>query len=1434
MGGLVAKRAYILARQLKEHDAFAQRVSVIFFLATPHRGSNLAETLTRILQVTLGARPFVTDLHPNSTAIQSINDEFPHHCQGLQLYSFYETLQMRIGVKKFTVVPKDSATMGYDNERSMYLQANHREVCKYASKEDPNYLAVRNALASTLEGFRGRFTMKRRETNYDQQRWLNDSMEVYDAPEDDYLRVDSLRIPGSCTWITASDKFQQWRDCLDRQLYWVTAKPGAGKSVLSGYVINHLKDAGHDCAFYFFSFSDKSKSNVSTFLRSVAWQMASMHTEVFDILVKTCKKDPQLAKADYRTIWRKVFLEGVFKVSSSHPQYLVVDALDECKNDSELLPFLFKAVETGAFRVFVTSRSRFEAYGQTAPQAIRIVSEAISQENTNSDIILYLTANINHLPALGRDSAEARESIMCSILEKSLGCFLWVRLVLQEIRRVHTAAEIRSVLEEVPSDMGNLYMRILESMSALRYGTELAKAILTWTVCSARPLSTDELFHAVQIDIKDNVDSVRRSIETSCGQLVYIDSNSRVQMLHQTARDFLLHPENTSEFAINKTEGHRRLAMVCLEYLSGREMAGPRNRKFSAGTSFTQRCDFVAYASESLFEHILLVSSEDDECLTAMVRFLNSSNVLSWIEFIAKDSDLNRLIQTGKAFKNYLQRRPKHLVLLGKDVAMLDAWATDLPRLVTKFGKNLLSSPSSIFHLIPPFCPSEVALRKQFGTSPRAINVSGLSATTWDDCLSTITHQEESSTAVACSALLLAIGFSSGKIMIHNETTCQYLRSLSHGEMVRFLQFSDTGEFLASAGLKAICLWDVNTWESLWKFNLEAPILTMTFVENDTFLLTTLKSNVLVLWNIETGFDRELTSWSDDLNEISSGPSQRPLAAALAKDASLLAVVYRGQDIIMWDVDRDCLYDVYAKETGSLGTQAAKRSGIAHTWSMTFSQAPETGLFVAGFNDGELVLFNTFDGTVQARTFVNAHTLASSPDGLTLACGNSAGTIQLFDFDSLKLLYRIQSQEHGIKSLVFSADSHRLLDIRGPHCRVWDPPVLVRQDFDAENSDTVSISTAPQDYTLDDTKQRIQISALACSDNGDAVFCGKEDGSICLYDSKTGQYVRQMFRHAAGVSIISLYFDVQNGILGSTDSGSRTMAHKLVRQRNDWVTSTKLFDHRSGNGAAVDQILSNTGFSRLLVCSSIVDTLWSIGPVESSSLASIRCDNRRSYRWSTHPKIASQLILITENVAHIYDWQSLRRLTPDEGILMTGSVLPELTIRSIIPCFDRNVFATSFAESLAARSISRLILWNVSDFTPDSSSAAPIPHYQPLADHVEYLIGVYGHRLVFLRQDGWICSADSASFDDEYYDRHFFLPADWLSTTGGMLMEVFKNGSIVFVHRDEVAIIRRGLEHFEFGQSRGLGKRPSLAKTARSDESAESMAGLRISRFASH
>ena len=1297
---------------------------------------------------------------------------------------------------------KDLARLGYANERTAYLNANHRDVCKYASQMDPNYQTVRNALASTIEGLRSSAVGSNIEIDQQRRKLLDGFLAISDTPEDDFMDVSSARMAGSCEWLLRKRDFVEWRDTWDAKLYWISAKPATGKTVLSGKIVDHLKDFNRDVAFYFFDYRNKGKITINSFLLSMAWQMAYMHAEVLETVLDICRKDVQLCKADYRTIWRKLFMEGILRTKFARPQYWVVDALDECNCNFELVPLLLRAVELCHIRIMSTSRDPFESHRSVGHPRVKIITDEIQADDTRTDISLYLEANMDSLPLFDE---EARQNMVSRILTKSAGCFLWVTLILQELRRVHTSAEIRQVLEEVPSDMDELYSRILDSMSGASHGKVLTRAILTWTVCSARPLTTDELYHALQIDLKDSVDSVERSIATNCGHLIYIDGHSRVQMVHQTARDFLLRAHSASEFAIDGRKGHTRLTMCCLEYLNGSEMKGPRHRKRSISNVLKPRCSFVAYACNSLHEHLNHAMSTDDDILSALARFLSSSNVLSWIEYLAQHSGLNRLIQTGKAFGNFQKRRSKHLSPFGKEIALLESWATDLVRLVTKFGKNLSDSPSSIFDHIPPFCPLDTAPRKSFAASSRGIAVLGLSATTWDDCLSTIVDHTEQFAALACSDKYFVIGMSSGKIVVYNELTCQEIRTLQHHEPVRALRLGYKLDVLVATGPRSVRIWDMSLWEEVWKFDLPQLCLSILLMEEEQLLLGALRNNCLMIWDLTDGVLRDTAIWIEDNPQ--SQASRRPIAAAFGIESSLLAVIYRGQDILIWDLERDALHDTYCKEYGarSPGGNSKAQSGAT---SVVFSAAPSSTLLAAAYSDGDLVLFDTSDGTVRETALANAHTLASSPDGRTLASGNSSGTIQLFDFDTLKLLYRISLEEYGIKELAFSGDSHRLLDIRGSQCRVWDPTVLVRQDVDDDNSDTISVSTAPQEVNVESSEDIILITSLACNKAGDIFFCGKEDGGIYLYETKSGRQMKKLLSHAHGVSILSIDYNNETQILISVDTSSRIMTHKIVYRQLQWQAAELIFDHRVG--IAVQQVLSNKTSTRILVSTAAKDELWSISSDERMIVSSISWEDRTAYKWSDHPSSPDHIILITDNIAHLYEWQTLRQLTGTEGILLEGSILPELSIRSVVPCFDGTLIATAFSESLRPNAKSKLLLWNASDFSAESKAAAPVPRYRSLADQVKTLVGSDGQRLVFLQNNSWISSTSPHITSVDGYVRHFFLPADWLSTNIELMIEMTNNGDIIFVKRDEVAVIKRGLDSIEPGSENLSGKRPSL------------------------
>ena len=90
------------------------------------------------------------------------------------------------------------------------------------------------------------------------------------------------------------------------------------------------------------------------------------------------------------------------------------------------------------------------------------------------------------------------------------------------------------------------------------------------------------------------------------------------------------------------------------------------------------------------------------------------------------------------------------------------------------------------------------------------------------------------------------------------------------------------------------------------------------------------------------------------------------------------------------------------------------------------------------------------------------------------------------------------------------------------------------------------------------------------------------------------------------------------------------------------------------------------------------------------------------------------------------------------------------------------------------------------------------------------MIGIDEKRLVFLHSEGWICSAEARAAKSEVYNRHFFLPIDWLTSNTNMITEVTYNGDIIFVKGEEVAVIKRGLENVEMEASEAPGKRPSL------------------------
>ncbi|KAF3028781.1 hypothetical protein E8E15_004221 [Penicillium rubens] len=727
MGGLVIKEAFIFAHDSEEMKPLVRRICAIFFLATPHQGSDLAQTLDRLLQVVSGTRPFVQDLFPGSPALESINEKFPHLCGNLQLSSFYENKPMNYVFGRGLIVDKTSAVMNYVNERKMYLNANHRDVARFASTKDPSYLAVRNSLAAYIESKRDSEISQGQRVKGDRLEALNTFLGFSEAPEGDLMSKDDTRVPGSCDWFLRKPSFERWLDSSYSQVLWLRGRPGAGKSVLASHIINHLRILGQDCCFFFFKQEDKSKVTINSFLRSLARQMAQLHADMLSAILDVAAtwQDAMINKADHNPVWQTLYLRGLLKVPLMKQQYWVIDALDECKAGSELLSFLEKAQKLWPLSILVTSRYPMPTMGFTN-QTIEVVSEVIEERDTKKDISLLLHAHTDSLPSR---NADEKKAMVDDVADMSNGCFLWVDLVLKELQQANTSADIRRVLASSSDSMDNLYVKILMDMADARFGKDLAKTILTWTACSFRPLSIDEIHRAIELDINDSIHDFERSINTCCRNIAYVDSQKTVRLIHLTARDFLLRQNIVAEFKIEKPSAHRRLTLACLQYLSSTEMKASRSRTLSLFTEAEKKSPFADYACKFMFKHLTLARSTDEDIFVALAKFLMSPNILSWIEYLARHGELQLVFHAGKAIDNMLARRSQHVSPMGlkKNLRLIQEWGNDIVHLVTRFGHQLSLYPWSIHHLVPPFCPRDSTVRRLFGSSPRGLSVHGLS-----------------------------------------------------------------------------------------------------------------------------------------------------------------------------------------------------------------------------------------------------------------------------------------------------------------------------------------------------------------------------------------------------------------------------------------------------------------------------------------------------------------------------------------------------------------------------------------------------------------------------------------------------------------------------------------------------------------------------------
>jgi ankyrin repeat domain-containing protein 50 len=173
--------------------------------------------------------------------------------------------------------------------------------------------------------------------------------------------ICNQRLAETGNWFLQGQTFREWRDSRESFL-WVHGVPGCGKTVLCSSIIQHAVSfcslrRNHHIGFFYFSFSDLSRSSTDSLARSVLRQLLlqreTLPDGVVDIYRRCGPRRP--STENWLSALRSV-------VKGKRQTYVIIDALDECSTQlgeqSRLVKFVKEMVNMRLSNLHVLATSR--------------------------------------------------------------------------------------------------------------------------------------------------------------------------------------------------------------------------------------------------------------------------------------------------------------------------------------------------------------------------------------------------------------------------------------------------------------------------------------------------------------------------------------------------------------------------------------------------------------------------------------------------------------------------------------------------------------------------------------------------------------------------------------------------------------------------------------------------------------------------------------------------------------------------------------------------------------------------------------------------------------------------------------------------------------------------------------------------------------------
>lgn len=508
--------------------------------------------------------------------------------------------------------------------------------------------------------------MKRQETCYENDRHRACHQSFKTSNYEHFKDNNPDRVPKTCRWVLQNAKYSQWWQAEKDDLLWISADPGCGKSVLARSLIEYeLRSTATHTTCYFFFKDNEEQDSLATALCALLHQLFSRQPWLLRYAMDSWDKNNRTLKFEVQELWR--ILLSAATSEDAHPITIIIDALDECQEKDRhiligMLSEFYNASSSqrsrsSSLKILMTSRPYIEIEDEfrqngTKLRLIRLRGE-MENDKIHEEINLVVSLRVAAFAKKNKLRQSTKEKLEQKLLAMKHRTYLWLHLAIKDIENTFSTSlrpdseSIDSLL--LPSSVEEAYEKILRRIPEGE--KEVATQIFSIIVSARRPLTTGEMAMALGIlrrkdgqsftEFKIAETRLREKIRDLCGLFVFI-SHSKVYLLHQTAKEFLLLQEKSKEvrslwrYSLDLGKCETKMASICVEYLLLDELyhiskcrAGDKRTPSELNDEKMIRV-LLPYSSEHWADHFRNASFELKDEVTSRARELCLVESVQW------------------------------------------------------------------------------------------------------------------------------------------------------------------------------------------------------------------------------------------------------------------------------------------------------------------------------------------------------------------------------------------------------------------------------------------------------------------------------------------------------------------------------------------------------------------------------------------------------------------------------------------------------------------------------------------------------------------------------------------------------------------------------------------------------------------------------------